>query len=399
MFSVASLLALLAFSITGSPVEVPKSPITLPMTRRPTFSNVTDILHQDEARVAAFREYSTHGRRADVLLLNMAFGYTVIVSVGFPSQKYNLIVDSFSSITWVGARTRYKSRTGVNTEKRVAVNYGYGSFEGTIYEDTLSLTDKLTIPVMPIGVASTSRGIGFDGVLGIGPTVSSRGALTSSSEETIRSVADYLYDRRTVAMPVVGIYFQPSVINMMNYGELTIGGVDSTKYTSTIRFTDITTTTLSSHYWGIDQSITYGDAELMPRTAGIVDCGSTFLYIASDAYERYRIATGGIVNRENRLLQISADQYDVLDSLRFHIGEQIYSLNANAQIWPRALNHMVSGGQDDIFLVVRSLDTPSGTGVDFINGYVFLQRFYTVFDAGRSRIGFAKTQLTDATSN
>ncbi|OAX43681.1 hypothetical protein K503DRAFT_765642 [Rhizopogon vinicolor AM-OR11-026] len=39
------------------------------------------------------------------------------------------------------------------------------------------------------------------------------------------------------------------------------------------------------------------------------------------------------------------------------------------------------------------------SGVDFINGYFFLQRFYSVFDTTNFRVGFATTAYTNATSN
>ncbi|KAG2071175.1 hypothetical protein BDR04DRAFT_1154783 [Suillus decipiens] len=78
---------------------------------------------------------------------------------------------------------------------------------------------------------------------------------------------------------------------------------------------------------------------------------------------------------------------------------RIYKLSSNAQIWPRSLNYNINGGGNDIFLIVKALATPTGAGCDFINGYVFLQRFYAVFDSGKRRIGFAKTKFTYATSN
>ncbi|KAG2365248.1 aspartic peptidase A1 [Suillus spraguei] len=398
MFSVASLLALLAFSITGSPVEVRNSSMALPMTRRPIFTNVTDMVRHDEARVAAFREYSTHGRRTDFPLLNMRFGYYISASIGSPPKTYHLIVDSSSSITWVGASTTYVSSSGVDTKQPVAVDYTFGSFQGTIFNDRFSLGARFTIPTMPIGVASTSRGIGFDGVFGIGPTESSRGALKDSPEETIPSVTDYLFRQNTITAPIVGLFFQPAVANVNNHGEITIGGVNRDRYKGEIEFTDITTTPLSSHYWGINGRIAYGNTDLTPYTAGVVDCGCTFLYIASDAYENYQAATGA-VKAANSLLQISIHQYRHLSPLKFYIGSKICSLSRNAQIWPRSLNSVINANVDDIFLVVRSLPTPSGTGLDFVIGYVFLQRFYTVFDAERSRVGFAQTMFTDAFVN
>ncbi|KAG2363287.1 aspartic peptidase domain-containing protein [Suillus spraguei] len=403
MFSVLSLLALLVSSITGLPVEVHNSLITLPMTRRLTFSNVTDILRDDEARMAAFREYSTIGPRAgvDVPLSNIGTGYTVAVNVGNPPITYNLIVDSSSSITWVGARNPYVSSTGVNTGEPVEVNYLQGINTGELVEvnylrDSLTFTNGLSITEMPIAVASTP--LGFDGLLGIGPQMSSLGALQNQNlrEDTIPSVTDYLYMNNAIRQGVVSIFFQPVVRGVVNHGQLTFGGTDPA-YSDKLKYTPVTPIPPLSRYWGINQRIIYGNTEIMPYTTGIVDCSCIFLYIAPDAYERYKDATGGIVNPANGLLQISTTKYNALRVLKFHIGLEVYKLNSNAQIWPRSLNYMVNGYDDDIFLVVRSLDT--GVRHAFIIGYVFLQRFYTVFDSDRSRVGFARTEFTAAITN
>ncbi|KAG2073031.1 acid protease [Suillus decipiens] len=410
MFSVVFLLALLAFSVTGSPVKVRNSPITLPMTRRLASSNVTDLLRHDEVRLAALEQYSMHGRRdADSFPvvplshanLGQAFsGYTVEVGIGNPLISYNLIVDSASAITWVGASLPYLSRSGVDTGEPVAVNYRYGSFRGTIFEDEFYFgVGQLIIPRMRIGVASTSQGITADGVLGIGPTVSGTGALQNSPEETISTVTDRLVEQGTINRPIVGIFFQPIAANTVNHGEITFGGTHPSMYDDKIRYTDITTTAPSSRYWGIDQRITYGNTEILAYTAGVVDSGCTFLYLAIDAYEKYQAATGGTLNPANGLLQISPRQYRQLHNLQFHTANRVYSLIRNAQIWPRSLNYNINGGDNDIFLIVKALATPTGAGCDFVNGYVFFQRFYIVFDSGKRRVGFSTTRFTDAITN
>ncbi|KAG2066162.1 family A1 protease [Suillus decipiens] len=406
MFSVVSLLALLTCSVTGSPVEVRNSPVTLPMTRRLAFSNITDLLRHDEARAAAFTGYSTHDRPRVILPITSAelsesyqWGYTVEVGIGFPITRYNLIVDTTSAITWCGSGTPYSSRSGVNTEVPVAFDYGSTSFAGTIWEDKLYIAEGVAIDGIKIGVASTAQGILADGVLGIGPTALSIGALPDSPQEMIPTVTDYLVAQGSITRSIIGIFFRPIGANAAVYGTLTFGGSDSSTHDH-LQFTDMTTTAPSSQYWGVDQWITYANTLVLDLTAGIMDSSSTFLYLATDAYEKYKRVTGGTVNPANDLLQISRDQYDDLRNLDFHIGDEIHlTLIPNAQIWPRSLNHKINGGDNDIFLVVKSLKRPTGAGFDFINGYVFLQRFYVVFDAGNRRIGLAKTSFTYAGSN
>ncbi|KAG2070883.1 aspartic peptidase A1 [Suillus decipiens] len=417
MFSVVFLLALLAFSVTGLPAEVRNSPITLPMTRRLAFSNITDLLQHDEARLAAFGEYSTHDQRdADsrypsvtlthANLGNKFSGYTVEVGFGQPPNVffYNLIIDTASAITWVGARLPYLSPSGVDTGEPVAVHYSYGSFTGTIFQDDLIIgVRRLIIPAMQIGVATTSPdGIAADGVLGIGPRLLGLGALQNSRDQTIPTVTDCLLRQHVISRPIVGLFFQPIVANTVNLGEISFGGTDPAMYVDNdlVEYTYATTTGPSSQYWGFKQRITYANREILANTAGIVDSGCTFLYLASDAYEGYKFLTGGVLNLANGLLQISPQQYDQLHNLEFHIGSRVLRLIPNAQIWPRSLNSNINGADNDIYLIVKSLERPTGAGIDFVNGYVFIQRYYTVLD-GRSpqRVGFVQTVFTNADTN
>ena len=76
-----------------------------------------------------------------------------------------------------------------------------------------------------------------------------------------------------------------------------------------------------------------------------------------------------------------------------------YTLTANAQLFPRSLNTLIGGAASNIYLIVANLGTPSGQGLDFINGYAFLERFYSVFDSTNKRVGFATTAFTTATTN
>ena len=63
------------------------------------------------------------------------------------------------------------------------------------------------------------------------------------------------------------------------------------------------------------------------------------------------------------------------------------------------LNAAIGGDADGIYLVTGDLDTPSGEGFDFIDGYAFLERFYYVYDSANSKVGLAKTHFTYANTN
>ncbi|KAG2341554.1 acid protease [Suillus weaverae] len=285
MFPAASLLTtlLLALSIAGSLIEVDISPITLPIARRLNVSKgTTNLLQSDKARVAALKGSQT----SSIPVINDAIGYIAAVGVGSPAKTYNLIVDTGSSNTWVGATTPYvKTSTSVNTGQAVSVTYGSGFFSGTEYTDTVTLGEGLTITKQSIGVASLSGSFtNVDGILGIGPEDLTRRTLIKSPATTIPTVTENLYSQGTISQKVFSVSFRPTTSQETTNGELTFGGTDATKYIGSIAYTPITTTKPSSTYWGINESITYGSTTILSSTAGIVDTGTTFLYIATGVY-------------------------------------------------------------------------------------------------------------------
>lgn len=81
------------------------------------------------------------------------------------------------------------------------------------------------------------------------------------------------------------------------------------------------------------------------------------------------------------------------------LHQTTFELTPNAQIWPRALNSAIGGTEGSIYLIVNDIGSPSGQGLDFINGFTFLQRFYSLYDTANQRVGFATTPFTDATTN
>ncbi|KAG2361552.1 aspartic peptidase domain-containing protein [Suillus spraguei] len=401
MFLIVSFLTLLlALLITGLPVEVRNCTIILPLTRRLNFSNGTiNLVQHDKGRVAASRDYNTHGRRAENIPMPFSRGrYIVALDVGNPPTTYNLVVDTGSAVTWIGARTPY-DETGVNTGQGVEASYGGGrfptSFSGTFFVETVTLGDGLTVLNYELAVASTVSNLGgFDGVLGIGPRDLTVNTLRNDPPATYPTFTDWLVTAGAIRQNI-------ALLNRdTNVGGLAFGEPDYTKCTSNIVYTDITNTRRSKKYWGFDQKITYGNMDILLRTAGIIDTASSFIFIASDAYDRYQAATGATIDQRTGLLRITPGQYNALRELKFYIGNGVFSLTPNAQIWPRFLNYKFDGAEDDgIYLIIKSLRTAAGAGLDFIVGWTFMQRFYTVLDRDNRKVGFAMTSFTFATTN
>ncbi|KAG6335018.1 hypothetical protein ID866_4063 [Astraeus odoratus] len=374
--------------------------VTVNFSAKLKTAGVTNIAEVDRARIRAFREENLGKRDVQPLVAtNAQMAYTAQVGVGDPATEYTLLIDTGSSNTWVGACRPYtRTSSSHRTGSSVAVTYGSGGFSGYEYIDTISFENGFSIKEQSIGVADQSHGLadsGIDGILGIGPKDLTRG--TTSNADYVSTVVDNLYSEGTISSAVVGVYFIP--ISDSSSGQLTFGGYDSSVITTPVNYVPITNTFPSSGFWGIDQSISYDEKEILPTSAGIVDTGTTLILIATDAFQTYQAATGGILDQETGLLTITQEQYDNLKPLSFIIGKKRYDLSANAQIWPRSLNSALGGSGDAIYLVVSDIGTSSGCGLDFVDGYTFLERYYSVYDTSNDRVGFASTAYTKSASN
>src|ERR1700723_2269696 len=74
-----------------------------------------------------------------------------------------------------------------------------------------------------------------------------------------------------------------------DYGELTLGGVDSSKYTGTIGYTP-----KIGDYWGVTvNSISFGSTFLMGISSAVIDTATTLIYLPDTAYNNFVIASGG----------------------------------------------------------------------------------------------------------
>ncbi|KAG9312014.1 acid protease [Chiua virens] len=355
-----------------------------------------NIVEKDRARAQAFRQAAHPGKRSTSFsVTNAAVTYTAQVGVGSPATDYTLLIDTGSSNTWIGASTAYQN-TGIDTGNTVYLMAPEASLEKSglipshLLPDWLSKANPSELPVRPPVLVALMV------FLGVGPVTLTSG--TVSNTNTVPTVSDNLLSQGTISEEVLGIYYVPAA-ESTSTGTLTFGGVDDSAVTGSVHYASLTTTSPATNYWGIDQSITYGGEIILSMTAGIVDTGTTLILIASDAFQKYQSATGATSDSTTGLLTISSSQYSALKPLSFNVGDQTFTLSANAQIWPRSLNSAIGGTSGSIYLVVGDIGSSSGSGLDFINGYTFLERYYSVFDTTNGRVGFATTAYTTATSN
>ena len=134
MARLSALLALTAaaVAVSAKPIVIRDSPVTLPIARRFNTTGVHSLLKADQARaqVLKARSQASKGKVSsaagkvfadvNVPVTNQATIYTASVGVGTPPTNYDLIIDTGSSNTWVGAGTAYvKTSSSVDTGDEV----------------------------------------------------------------------------------------------------------------------------------------------------------------------------------------------------------------------------------------------------------------------------------------
>ncbi|EIW58441.1 aspartic proteinase precursor [Trametes versicolor FP-101664 SS1] len=397
------LLSLAADARSTPVVPVRSNGVHLPVAKRFNFTGAAKILERDQARVRKLRAraaarlsgetLSPDVGAASVLALNQATQYVVTAAIGTPPTTYELVVDTGSGNTWVGAGQVFRQTSSTRQTRDHVVS--------VIFTDSFQLSSSLPFSGQSFGVASEQNVVqGVDGILGLGPAALTVGTLSPDSNLALATVTDNLFSQGVIPQDMVAISFQPTDTPMIVNGELTFGGTDTSKITGTITFAPITSTSPSSLFFGISQTVRYGTStRLLNNAPGIFDSGTTLVLLATDALKTYTQAVGAVFDNTTQLYRITNTQFSNLQSLFFTINGVVFEFTANAQIWPRALNALIGGNTDSIYLIIGDIGSYSGSGLDFVNGQTFMERFYTVFDTENRRVGVANTPFTRATTN
>ncbi|KAF8816929.1 aspartic peptidase A1 [Phlegmacium glaucopus] len=404
----------LAGTVTGNIVRANRSPITLPMSRRVNFTSIHNLLRHDQtrakllkaqgaAKASGLNTRAVINSKAD----NQVISYFASIGIGIPATFYSLLVDTGSSnilIDISSTKPYVRTGTSVATSNTVSIEFGSTSFFGNEFFDTVTITPSLIVRNQAIGVASTTStgfGPGIDGILGLGPTDLTLGTLSPATNTLVPTIVDNAFAQGLITADEISIAFKPTNVSESLNGVLTWGGTDSTNFIPPISFSPITTVSPANEFWGIGLSIRYGaSTTILAQTAGIIDSGTTLILIATNAFNAYKTATGATSDRTTGLLKLTPTQFANLKSLFFQTTSGgIFELTANGQIWPRTLNTDIGGTTSGIYLIVADIGTPSGSGLDFILGVTFMERFYVVLDTAGKRVGLASTSSTHAIVN
>lgn len=201
---------------------------------------------------------------------------------------------------------------------------------------------------------------------------------------------DNLYKQGSISSEVLGVYFKPESGSDTNdnNGELTLGGTDSSKYTGSITYFPQLTSGAAAPYWGIGiSSFKFGSTTLSGSGSGIVDTGTTLIYIPTTAYNNFLSATGGTTDSNSGLPSFTTKPTsNFVATFKTSSGTASLTLTPAQYLVPTAQYSEFGCASGKYY----AWFTDGGSsGVNTIIGQKFLENYYSVFDTTNTRIGFA----------
>ena len=158
-----------------------------------------------------------------------------------------------------------------------------------------------------------------------------------------------------------------------------MGGIDTSHFTGELKWNAVLS---PLRFWqiGLD-SVELGSQPLVASSLkAIVDSGTSFLTFPSNVAMEIAQSLGAIRVFGGKYVLPSCDSIPLLPDLTFTINDIAYSLTSK--------DYTMQLGKVCL-VAMMDLDVPEPIGATVILGDVFMRKFYTVFDAGNSKIGIA----------
>ncbi|RIA94398.1 endopeptidase [Glomus cerebriforme] len=344
--------------------------------------------HMQEANRIFFPD-SMGGVEHGVPLSNyMNAQYFGEISFGTPPQIFSVIFDTGSSNLWVPSthctsiacflHRRYdssQSKTFKPNGTEFAIRYGTGSLEGIISNDVLEVGD-IRVENQDFGESVKEPGFTFafgkfDGIFGLGyDRISVKGVVPPFYHMANRGLIDE---------PIFSFWLNDADKDNTVGGELIFGGTDQSHFSGDIHWASVR----RKGYWEVELEKVVFDGENvdMEDTGAAIDTGSSLLAVPTVVADLINKQIGAKKNFAGQYI-IECDKVPSLPDFSLQFNGKLFTLKGSEYIL-KAQNQCISA--------FMGLDIPEPLGPIWIIGDVFLRKFYTIYDLGNNRVGFANS--------
>eukprot|EP01091_Cochliopodium_minus_P016508 TRINITY_DN620_c0_g1_i1.p1 TRINITY_DN620_c0_g1~~TRINITY_DN620_c0_g1_i1.p1 ORF type:complete len:404 (-),score=109.29 TRINITY_DN620_c0_g1_i1:54-1232(-) len=327
--------------------------------------------------------------------------YYGTVEIGTPGQPFKVVFDTGSSNLWVPSvfcslsdiacdlhnkYVSYNSSTYVKNGQNFTIQYGSGGeILGYLSQDDVNI-GGLVIKNQVFAEILVEKGISwiaakFDGILGF--------AFQSISVDNVTPIWYNLISQNLVTTPSFSFWLSNNPAGQAGSGgELTLGGANPSRYTGQFTYVPLTSQT----YW----EFKLDDVRLGLNSFGwctngtcraIADTGTSLIAGPANNILQLNMKLGCIIiNGECIFTDCKyttnlPDVQIVVANTVFTLSPTQYVLNDNGTC--------ISG--------FVGLNLPPEVGPLYILGDVFIRQYYTQFDFGNKRVGFAKAVHSNST--